>query len=506
MKTLGFDNKKYLTEQSESIINRAEQFGNKLYLEFGGKLSNDLHAARVLPGFDPNVKIKLLQKLRSKSEIIICIFSGDIERRKVRQDFGLAYETQILRDIDDLRNYGLFVRGVVITRYHDRSPIVDQFKQKLERRNIEVFLHYPIEGYPTAIDLIASEEGYGKNDFIKTKAPIVVVTAPGGGSGKLATCLSQIYHEHKQGVSAGYAKFETFPIWNLTLNHPINIAYEAATADLGDFNQVDPFHLENYHTSAINYNRDIEIFPVVKRFLEKIMGPQQLYKSPTDMGVNRAGFSIIDDAVCQEAAKQEVIRRYFKYNCEYVQGKNNSNTIGRIEQIMRGKLNLTPEDRIVVPHARRAAKDAEMAQKGNDGIYVGAALHLHDGHIVTGKNSPLMHSSSSLILNAIKYLAKMPDEIDLISRSVIESIQTFKTTILETKHLSLNLEETLIALSISATTNPSAQVAMGHLKAIRGTEVHKTHIPSLRDEIIWRKLDSNLTTDPNFDVTQLLLN
>ncbi|MHA1745104.1 MAG: DUF1846 domain-containing protein [Promethearchaeota archaeon] len=506
MKKLGFDNEKYLKEQSEAIIERAEQFGNKLYLEFGGKLSNDLHAARVLPGFDPNVKIKLLQKLKDKSEIIICIFSGDIERRKVRQDFGLAYETQILRDIDDLRKYGLFVRGVVITRYHDGSAVVNQFKQKLERRNIEVFLHYPIAGYPTAIDFIASEEGYGKNDFIQTKAPIVVVTAPGGGSGKLATCLSQIYHEHRQGVSAGYAKFETFPIWNLPLNHPINIAYEAATADLGDFNQVDPFHLENHQATAINYNRDIEIFPVVKRFLEKIMGPQQVYKSPTDMGVNRAGFSIIDDDVCQEAAKQEVIRRYFKYNCEYIQGKNGASTISRIDQIMRGKLNLTPEDRIIVSHSRDAAKEAEMAQKGNNGIFVGAALLLHDGQIITGKNSPLMHSSSSLILNAIKYLAKMPDEIDLISRSVIDSIQAFKTNILNTQKLSLSLEETLIALSISATTNPSAQVAMERLKDIRGTEVHMTHIPSLGDEVGWRKLGVNLTTDPRFAGTQLFFN
>ncbi len=311
MKTIGFDNEKYLEEQSEAIINRAAQFG-KLYLEFGGKLSNDFHAARVLPGFDPDGKIKLLQRLKDRSEIIICIYSGDIERRKVRQDSGLAYDTQILSDIDDLRKYGLSIRGVVITRYQNQ-PIVNQFKKKLQRREIEVFIHHIIDGYPTDIEHIVSDEGYGKNDFVQTEAPIVVVTGPGGGSGKLATCLSQLYHEHKQGISAGYAKFETFPIWNLALDHPVNTAYEAATADLGDYNEVDPFHLEEYKATAINYNRDVEIFPVVKRFLEKIMGPQQVYKSPTDMGVNRSGFSITDDNVCQNAAKQEIIRRFFKY-------------------------------------------------------------------------------------------------------------------------------------------------------------------------------------------------
>ena len=505
MNKIGFDNEKYLEEQSEAIIKRAAQFGNKLYLEFGGKLSNDLHAARVLPGFDSNGKLKLLQRLKDRSEIIICIFSGDIERRKVRQDFGLAYDVQILRDIDDLRQYGLRIRGVVITRYQDR-PIVNQFMKKLQRRDIDVFIHHTIEGYPTDIEHIVSDKGYGKNDFIQTDAPIVVITGPGGGSGKLATCLSQIYHEHKHGVSAGYAKFETFPIWNLPLNHPVNTAYEAATADLGDINQVDPFHLEEYQVTAINYNRDIEIFPVVKRFLEKIMGPQQVYKSATDMGVNRAGFSIIDDDVCQNAAKQEIIRRFFKYNREYVQGRTELSTINRIDHIMRVKMNLTPEHRIPVSYARKAAKNAEKSKKGNNGVYVGAAICLHDGKVITGKNSPLMHSSSSLILNTIKHLAKLPDEIDLISRSVIDSIRAFKTNILNADKLSLNLEEMLIALSISATTNPSAQVAMEHLKDIRGTEVHMTHIPSLGDEVGWRKLGVNLTTDPNFAGSQLFIN
>ncbi len=505
MRTIGFENEKYLEEQSEAIVKRAAQFGNKLYLEFGGKISNDLHAARVLPGFDPDGKLSMLQRLKDRSEFIICIFSGDIESRKIRQDFGLAYSEQILRDIDDLRRFGLRIRGVVITRYQDR-PIVNQFKKKLQRRDIDVFIHHTIEGYPTNVENIVSDNGYGKNDFIQTKAPIVVVTGPGGGSGKLATCLSQVYHEHKQGIGAGYAKFETFPIWNISLNHPVNIAYEAATADLGDFNQVDPFHLEEYQTTAINYNRDIEIFPVVKRILEKIMGPQQVYKSPTDMGVNRAGYSITNDEICQNAAIQEIIRRFFKYNREYVQGRTEVTTINRIDQIMRGKLNLTPEHRIPVLHARKAAEEAEKAKKGNNGVYVGAAICLHDNKVITGKNSPLMHSSSSLILNTIKFLANLPDEIDLISRSVIDSIMAFKTNILNTDKLSLNLEEMLIALSISATTNPSAQVAMGHLKDIRGTEVHMTHIPSLGDEVGWRKLGVNLTTDPNFAGTQLFIN
>ena len=505
MEQVGFNNHQYLEEQSKAILDRAAQFGNKLYLEFGGKLSNDLHAARVLPGFDPNVKIKLLQKLKDKCEIIICIYSGDIIRRKVRQDFGLAYDTQILRDIDDLWDHGLKVSGVVITRYQNQ-PVVQQFKQKLEQREINVFLHYPIPGYPSNIDFIVGDDGYGKNDFIPSKAPIVVVTGPGGGSGKLATCLSQLYHEHKRRVDAGYAKFETFPIWNLKLNHPINIAYEASTADLGDINEVDPFHLETYQTTAINYNRDIEVFPIVRKILEKIMGPHQLYKSPTDMGVNRAGYAITDDLVCQKAAKQEIIRRYFKYNCEYVQGKTNAKTIERINHIMRVKMDLSPIDRNVVVPARKIAEQMELEGKGNKGIYVGAALSLASGEIITGKNSSLMHSSSSLLLNVIKKLAGLPKQIDVLSRSVIDSIRTFKTDILQSSNISLNLEETLIALSISATTNPSAKAAMEKLTILRGREVHMTHIPSLGDEVGWRKLGVNLTADPNFAGKNLFSN
>lgn len=505
LQKIGFDNNKYLEEQSKAILKRAEKFGNKLYLEFGGKLSNDLHASRVLPGFDPNVKIKLLQKLADKSEIIICIYSGDIERKKIRQDFGLAYDTQILRDIDDLHAYGLTVRGVVITRYKDQ-PVVDLFKTKLERRGIKVFTHYPIPGYPNDVDVITSPKGYGKNEYIKTERPIVVVTAPGGGSGKLGTCLSQVYHENMKGIPAGYAKFETFPIWNLSLNHPVNIAYEASTADLGDINEVDYFHLETYQKTAINYNRDIEIFPVVKKILLKIMGNDNVYQSPTDMGVNRAGFAIIDDKICKEAAAQEVIRRYFKYSCEYVAGNANKKTIKRIEQIMLGKLDLRIQDRNVVIPARDTAKIAEEKQKGHDGIYVGAAIELHDGNIICGNNSSLLHASSAIILNTIKKLSDIPKKIDLISRNVLDSIRKMKKNILNTEKVSLNLEETLIALSISATTNPTVEIAMNSLKQLRGCEMHMTHIASPGDEIGLRRLGINLTSDPQYASKTLFVN
>ncbi|MHA1519533.1 MAG: DUF1846 domain-containing protein [Promethearchaeota archaeon] len=504
MENVGFDNEKYLEEQSAAILKRAERFGNKLYLEFGGKLSNDLHAARVLPGFDPNVKIKLLQKLRDTSEIIICIFSGDIERKKMRQDFGLAYETQILRDIDDLHEYGLFVRGVIITRYLDQ-PSVNIWKTKLERRGINVYIHRPIPGYPNDVNLIVGDEGYGKNEFIPTERPIVVVTAPGGGSGKLGTCLSQVYHENKRGIAAGYAKFETFPIWNLPLNHPVNIAYEASTADLGDINEVDPFHLEQYSQTAINYNRDIEIFPVVKKILTKIMGTEDVYQSPTDMGVNRAGFAITNDLLCQKAAVQEVIRRFYRYSCEYISGNTNEKTIDRVEKLMHEKLDITPLDRIVVNPARKAAKQAKIKEKGHNGIYVGASIALPDGKIVTSCNSALLHAASALVLNAIKILAGIPEKIDLISRHVLDSIREMKTHILNGKEVSLDLQETLIALSISATTNPTAELAMQQLNLLNFCDVHMTHMASLGDNVGLRKLGVNLTCDPQFATNSLFI-
>jgi len=498
---IGFDNEKYLKEQSQAILERVKQFDNKLYLEFGGKLLFDYHASRVLPGFDPNVKMRLFQKLKDKADILLCIYAGDIERRKVRADFGITYDADALKLIDDLRDRGINILAVVITRF-DNQPAAKIFKNKLERRGVKVYTHRFTKGYPTDIDLIVSDEGYGANEYIQTKNPLVIVTGPGPGSGKLATCLSQLYHDHKKGINSGYAKFETFPIWNIPLKHPVNIAYEAATADLRDFNLIDPFHLEAYGKTAINYNRDVEIFPVLKRILEKIMGSAAVYKSPTDMGVNRAGFGIVNDEAVQEAAKQEIIRRYFRYACEYIMGFVDKETVARVEILME-ELGLKQEHRKVVEPARQAAVEAQNKKKGNEGIYCGAAIELKDGSIVTGKNSPLMHATSSLILNAIKKLAEIPDKIHLLSPAIIESIGNLRKSILNSKVVSLDLEEALIALSISAATNPTAQLAMEKLKELQGCEVHMTHIPTPGDEGGLRRLGVNLTTDPNFSTKSL---
>jgi uncharacterized protein (UPF0371 family) len=500
---IGFDNEKYLKEQSKSILDRAAFFGNKLYLEFGGKLIYDYHASRILPGFDPNIKMSLLKRLGAKIEVIICIYSGDIERRKIRADFGITYDTDALRLIDDLRDGGIDVCAVVVTRYNGQS-IVNRFMNKLERRNIKVYTHHPIKGYPTNIDLIVSEEGYGANQYIETSKPIVIVTAPGPGSGKMATCLSQVYHEHNMGLDAGYAKFETFPIWNLPLKHPVNMAYESATADIGDFNQVDPFHLETYKVIAINYNRDVEAFPVVKKIMLRIMGNKLVYKSPTDMGVNKAGFAIINDELVQQAAKQELIRRYFRYSCEYAMGVADKKTVQRAELLMK-ELNLSQNDRKVVKYAHQASIDGQKKGKGNEGVYAGAALELKNGKIVTGKNSPLMHAASSLILNAIKELAGIPDNIHLLSPSILSSISNLKSEIYNHKRLSLNLEETLIALSISADFNPSAKVAMEKLKELNGCEMHSTHIPTPGDEAGLRRLGLNITSESNFSSKSLFI-
>ncbi len=502
---LGFDNEKYLKEQTAAILDRAAQFDNKLYLEFGGKLMYDFHAARVLPGFDPNVKIQLLQRLKEKSELLVAIFAGDIERRKIRADFGITYDVDTMRLIDDMREWGLTVNSVVITRF-DEQPLAKQFIHTLERRDITVYTHKTIKGYPADIDLIVSDEGYGSNPYIKIKKPIVVVTAPGPGSGKLATCLSQVYHEHKRGVNAGYAKFETFPIWNLPLKHPVNLAYESATADLGDYNQVDPFHLEAYKVTAINYNRDVDAFPLLRRIMARIMGNGNLtYKSPTDMGVNRAGFAITDDEIVRQAACQEMIRRFLRYKCEYVMGVGDEKTVHRAELLMK-ELNLKPEDRKVVKFARQAALEAQkQTGKGHEGIYCGAALELRDGQIITGKNSPLMHASSALILNAIKKLAGVPETIHLLSPKIIESIGTLKKDIFNSHNLSLNLEETLIALSISADFNPTAQVAMEKLKDLQGCEIHITHMPTPGDEAGLRRLGVNVTSDPEFSSHSLFV-
>jgi len=500
---IGFDNDRYLDEQTSAILERVKQSNSRLYLEFGGKLLFDYHASRVLPGFDPNVKMRLLQKLKDKAEFILCIYAGDIERKKVRADFGITYDSDALKLIDDLKEWGIDISKIVITRYEEQ-PSAKLFKNRLERRDIHVYTHRYTKGYPTDIDMIVSDEGYGANEYIKTRNPLVVVTGPGPGSGKLATCLSQLYHDNKRGIQSGYAKFETFPIWNLPLKHPVNVAYEAATADIRDYNQIDPFHLEYYGETAVNYNRDVEIFPVLKRILEKITEKKSIYQSPTDMGVNRAGYGIIDDEIVREAAKQEIIRRRFRYMCEYIVGLGDKETIQRVELLME-ELSIKAEARSVILLARDAALDAKKKKKGHDGIYCGAALELKDGTIVTGKNSPLMHAASSLILNSIKRLALIPDDIHLLSPGVTKSIGDFKKDILNSKNVSLNLAEALIALSISATMNPTAQAAMKALKELRGCEVHMTHIPTPGDEAGLKRLGVNLTSDPSFATKHLFV-
>ncbi len=502
-RTTSFDSERYLREQTSAILERVNRFNNKLYLEFGGKLLYDYHASRVLPGYDPNVKMRLLQKLKDKADILLCIYAGDIERKKIRADFGITYDSDALKLIDDLRGWGIEVLGVIINRF-DNQPAATLFKNRLERRDINVYTHRFTKGYPTDVELIVSDEGYGANEYIETENPLVIVTGPGPGSGKLATCLSQLYHDYKKGIKSGYAKFETFPVWNLPLKHPVNVAYEAATADIKDFSLIDPFHLESYNQTAVNYNRDVEIFPVLKRILEKITGGESFYRSPTDMGVNRAGFAITDDDVTGEAAKQEIIRRYFRYQCEYAMGFADKETVQRVELFIKD-FNLLPEHRSVVVPARQAATQAQETDKGNEGIYCGAAIALRDGTMVTGNNSPLMHAASSLILHAIKHLAEIPDKIKLLPSHITDSVKKLKTEILNEKTVSLDLEETLIALGISATTNSAAQLAIEKLKELQGCEVHMTHIPTPGDEAGLRRLGVNLTSDPNFSTKNLFI-
>lgn len=500
---IGFDNDKYLKEQTEEILKRVERFNNKLYLEFGGKLLYDYHASRVLPGFDPNVKMRLLQKLKDNTDVILCIYAGDIERKKIRADFGITYDVDALKTIDDFKEWGIEIKAVVITRY-DNQPSAAAFKNKLERRGIKVYTHKATKGYPTDVDLIVSDDGYGANEYIETSKPIVVITGPGPGSGKLATCLSQIYHEYKKGIKAGYAKFETFPIWNLPLNHKVNIAYEAATVDLKDVNMIDHYHLEAYNIKTVNYNRDIEAFPLLKRIIEKITGEESFYKSPTDMGVNRAGFGIVNDELVQQAAHQEIIRRYFRCVTEYAMGLIETDIVHRAEMIM-DNVGAKVEDRQTVIAAREAAQTAELKKKGNNGIFVGAAMELKDGTIVTGKNSPIMHAAASLILNASKYLAGLPDSLHLLPANIMNSLNHLKKDILRRKRVSLDAEETLIALSISATSNPAAQMALEKMKELEGCEVHITHIPTAGDEAGLRKLGVHLTCDPDFSSKSLFI-
>jgi uncharacterized protein (UPF0371 family) len=502
MATAPFDGERYLREQSEFILDRADRYG-KLYLEFGGKLVFDYHAARTLPGFDPNAKVRLLQRLQDRAEILLCIHAGDIERKKLRADFGITYDADALRLIDDLRDWGLTVSAVVITRFNDQ-PAALQFRNRLERRGLRTYAHRATPGYPTDVETIVSERGYGANLFIETSKPVVVVTAPGPGSGKMATCLGQLYHEHRRGVRSGYAKFETFPIWNLPLKHPVNVAYEAATADLGDANLIDPFHLDAYGERAVNYNRDVEIFPVLRRILERITGEASPYRSPTDMGVNRAGFAIADDAAVRAAATQEIIRRCFRYRCEYALGSVERDTVERAELLLR-ELGARPEDRRVVEPARRAADEGRARGKGSDGIFCGAALELPGGAIVTGCNSPRMHASSSLVLNAAKRLAGLPDELHVLSPGVIDSIADMKRRVFERRSLSLNVEETLIALGVSAATSPAAQMAMDRLAALKGCDAHLTHIPAPGDEAGLRRLGVHLTSDPLFPSRDLYI-
>jgi len=492
----GFDSERYLEQQSTAILDRVKGFKSKLYLEFGGKLLFDYHATRVLPGFNPNVKMQLLHKLKDQSEVILCIFAGDIEKKKMRADFGITYDTDALKTIDELGEWGVTVCAVVITRF-DNQPSAVAFKNRLERRGIRVYTHRATKGYPTDVETIVSEDGYGANPYIETERPIVVVTGPGPGSGKLATCLSQLYHEHKRGVNSNFAKFETFPIWNLPLKHEVNVAYEAATVELEDVNLIDHFHLEAYGKPAVNYNRDIEAFPLLRRIIERITGQASFYKSPTDMGVNRAGFGIVDDAACRAAARQEVIRRYYNYACEYAMGLVDKDAVQRVELLMRD-LGLTVQDRVVVKPAHEAAREAQAKGKGANGIFCGAALELPDGRIVTGKNSSLMHAAASLVLNAVKVLGNIPEKIHLLPPIVTTSLSHFKNDVLQGKTTSLDVEESLIALSISATMNPTAESVIEKLKELKGCDVHLTHIPTPGDAAGLRKLGVNMTSDPEF--------
>lgn len=501
---IGFDANKYIEEQSKYILERInDKNSERLYLEFGGKLVHDKHAMRVLPGFDENAKIKLLQKMKDQAEIIICIFAGDITTNKTRQDFGITYDLEVLRLIDTFRKYDLSINSVVITRYEDQ-PAVNMFINKLNRRGIKTYKHHFTKGYPTDVDTIVSDEGYGANPYIEVTKPLVVVTGPGGGSGKLATCLSQLYHDYRRGKKVRYAKFETFPIWNLPLKHPVNVAYEAATADLKDVNMIDSFHLEAYGQMAVNYNRDLEVFPVIKRIIEKITGEEADYKSPTDMGVNRAGFSIFDDKIVRKAAEQEIIRRYFIAQCDYKKGKISEDSLLRSKLLM-DDLKIKSEDRSVVKPARDYAEYKRSLDKKYENVVV-MAIEMPDGTFVTGRSSRRMVAAASAILNAIKKLSGLSDDIYLLSPNVLETIQHLKTNILHNEKSSLNVEEILSALTISATTNPSAQVAVEKLLLLFGCKAHCTAILSDRDEQTLRELGLDVTCDPEYLTTNLYFN
>lgn len=488
---VGFNNDMYIKTQSEHIRERIDRFGGKLYLEFGGKLFDDYHASRVLPGFRPDSKIMMLQELKEDLEAVVAINAGDIEKNKVRGDLGITYDMEALRLIDAFRDRGMTANTVVLTRYA-KQPAADLFIKKLKAQNINVYRHYPITGYPSDIETIVSDKGYGMNDYIKTKKPLVVVTAPGPGSGKMATCLSQLYHEFKHGVSAGYAKFETFPIWNIPLRHPVNIAYEAATIDLGDINMIDPFHLEAYGKTAVNYNRDIEIFPVLKAMLDRIMG-ESPYKSPTDMGVNMAGTCIIDDeAVCQ-ASKMEIIRRYFGTLCDNRQGLLPDEIVTKYDYLMK-QAGIEVKDRKIVCAVRKRSSGLEMPVCG---------IELSDGKAITGKSSPLLAAPSAVLLNALKTLAGLDDSITLISPDIIGPIQDLKVEGLGNKNPRLHSDEMLVALSICAQTDSNAKKALDHLHELRGCEAHSSVILPSIDASILKKLGMNVTCEPKYQTNCL---
>ncbi len=491
MMRAGFDNAKYREMQSRQIQERIEQSGGKLYLEFGGKLFDDYHASRVLPGFEPDSKVKMLLELKDQAEIVIVISASDIEKNKVRGDLGITYDVDVLRLIDSFREIGLTVGSVVLTQYA-AQPAAEAFQKRLESLGVKVFRHYSIPGYPSNIPVIVSDEGFGKNDYVETSRSLIVVTAPGPGSGKMATCLSQLYHEYKRGVPAGYAKFETFPIWNLPLKHPVNLAYEAATADLNDVNMIDPFHLEAHGVTAVNYNRDVEVFPVLNAMLEKIAG-ESPYKSPTDMGVNMAGNCIIDDEVCCEAARQEIIRRYYSALCGQRRGSDSDETVYKLELLLN-QSGISAESRAVVTPALERAEQTGLPA---------AAIQLPDGRIVTGKTSELLGASSAALLNALKALGGIQKDIHLISPIIIEPLQKLKTTHLGSVNPRLHTDEILIALSICAATNPTAELALRQLPKLRGCEAHSTVLLSQVDENIFRRLGVNLTSEPQYQTNKL---
>ena len=491
MTAMGFDNDKYLKTQSEHIRQRIDEFGGKLYLEFGGKLFDDYHASRVLPGFQPDSKIRMLQQFQDDVEIVIAINAGDIEKSKVRGDLGITYDDDVLRLIDIFRSMNLYVGSVVLTQYNGQSA-ANAFLKRLTALGIRCYRHYPIEGYPSDVEFVVSDEGLGKNDYIETSRSLVVVTAPGPGSGKMATCISQLYHEHKRGVTAGYAKFETFPIWSLPLKHPVNLAYEAATADLNDVNMIDPFHLEAYGETAVNYNRDVEIFPVLNAIFEQIQGTSP-YKSPTDMGVNMAGFCIVDDEACRNASKMEILRRYYTACVERVQGKADDEPVRKLELLMK-QAGVTPD---TLP-----AVSASLLKEETTGAPAGAMV-LPDGKVITGKTSDNLGAASSLLLNALKALGGIDDQFDLISAQVLEPICDLKTRYLYHRNPRLHTDEVLIALTICALTNPMAQRAKEQLSNLKGCDAHFTVILSEEDESLLKRLGINVSSEPRYEINRL---